>query len=446
MFHLGYLLKSDAVRSYLELLSQEFQSIKFIVQPIQLPLEDLLIVPFLLLQALDLQNPAIHDRRALASGLDKIVTPFLICGNFLFYCRIKLLGHLAPLLCIINDVEAVYHQRSVVAVKITQQSDEVLEDIHPLHVRPGDEVVKELGGLHKFMVWDRPILTDSGGFQVFSLAGLRKIKEEGVYFQSHIDGRRIFMGPEESMQIQSNLASTIAMAFDECPSSVAERSYVEHSVARTTRWLKRCKKEMRRLNGMETTINRKQMLFGINQGAIFDDIRVEHAKQIAELDLDGYAIGGLAVGESHEEMYHILDVTVPHLPLEKPTYLMGVGTPANILEGVERGVDFFDCVYPSRNGRHGHLYTNQGKMNLFNQKYERDSRPIEEGCQCPACRHYSRAYIRHLLKAKEMLGMRLCVLHNLYFYNTMMEEIREALDQERFHSYKEEKLYGMGQK
>lgn len=321
-----------------------------------------------------------------------------------------------------------------------------LSNTYHLHVRPGDDVVKELGGLHKFMVWDRPILTDSGGFQVFSLAGLRKIKEEGVYFQSHIDGRRIFMGPEESMQIQSNLASTIAMAFDECPSSVAERSYVEHSVARTTRWLKRCKKEMKRLNGMETTINRKQMLFGINQGAIFDDIRVEHAKQIAELDLDGYAIGGLAVGESHEEMYHILDVTVPHLPLEKPTYLMGVGTPANILEGVERGVDFFDCVYPSRNGRHGHLYTNQGKMNLFNQKYERDSRPIEEGCQCPACRHYSRAYIRHLLKAKEMLGMRLCVLHNLYFYNTMMEEIREALDQGRFHFYKEEKLYGMGQK
>lgn len=321
-----------------------------------------------------------------------------------------------------------------------------LSNTYHLHVRPGDDVVKELGGLHKFMVWDRPILTDSGGFQVFSLSSLRKIKEEGVFFQSHIDGKKIFMGPEESMRIQSNLASTIAMAFDECPSSVAERSYVEHSVARTTRWLKRCKKEMKRLNGMETTINRKQMLFGINQGAIFDDIRVEHAKQIAELDLDGYAIGGLAVGESHEEMYHILDVTVPHLPLEKPTYLMGVGTPANILEGVERGVDFFDCVYPSRNGRHGHLYTNQGKMNLFNQKYERDSRPIEEGCQCPACRHYSRAYIRHLLKAKEMLGMRLCVLHNLYFYNTMMEEIREALDQGRFHSYKEEKLYGMGQK
>lgn len=321
-----------------------------------------------------------------------------------------------------------------------------LSNTYHLHVRPGDEVVKELGGLHKFMVWDKPILTDSGGFQVFSLTGLRKIKEEGVYFNSHIDGRKIFMGPEESMQIQSNLASTIAMAFDECPSSVAERSYVEHSVARTTRWLKRCKKEMSRLNEMETTINRQQMLFGINQGAIFDDIRIEHARQIAELDLDGYAIGGLAVGESHQEMYHILDVTVPHLPLEKPTYLMGVGTPANILEGVERGVDFFDCVYPSRNGRHGHLYTNQGKMNLFNRKYERDSRPIEEGCQCPACRHYSRAYIRHLLKAREMLGMRLCVLHNLYFYNTMMEEIREALDQGRFHSYKEEKLYGMGQK
>ncbi len=321
-----------------------------------------------------------------------------------------------------------------------------LSNTYHLHVRPGDELIWELGGLHKFMVWDKPILTDSGGFQVFSLAGLRKIKEEGVYFQSHIDGRKIFMGPEESMQIQSHLASTIAMAFDECPSSVAERSYVEASVARTARWLKRCKKEMKRLNQQEDTINRHQMLFGINQGAIFDDIRIDHAKQISELDLDGYAIGGLAVGESHQEMYHILDVTVPHLPLEKPTYLMGVGTPANILEGVERGVDFFDCVYPSRNGRHGHLYTNQGKLNLFNRKYEKDQRPIEEGCQCPACRHYSRAYIRHLLKAKEMLGMRLCVLHNLYFYNTMMEEIRDALDQGRFHAYKEEKLYGMRQR
>ena len=321
-----------------------------------------------------------------------------------------------------------------------------LSNTYHLHVRPGDELIREMGGLHKFMVWDKPILTDSGGFQVFSLAGLRKIKEEGVYFQSHIDGRKIFMGPEERIQIQSHLASTIAMAFDECPSSVAERSYVEASVARTTRWLNRCKKEMNRLNQLEDTINRRQLLFGINQGAIFDDIRIDHAKQISELELDGYAVGGLAVGESHEEMYHILDVTVPHLPLEKPTYLMGVGTPANILEGVERGVDFFDCVYPSRNGRHGHLYTNQGKLNLFNRKYERDPRPIEEGCQCPACQHYSRAYIRHLLKAKEMLGMRLCVLHNLYFYNTMMEEIRDALDQGRFHAYKEEKLYGMGQR
>ncbi len=320
-----------------------------------------------------------------------------------------------------------------------------LSNTYHLHVRPGDGIVKKLGGLHKFMVWDKPILTDSGGFQVFSLAGLRKIKEEGVYFQSHIDGKKIFMGPEESMQIQSNLASTIAMAFDECPSSVAERSYVEASVARTARWLKRCKQEMNRLNGLESTINQNQMLFGINQGAIFDDIRIDHAKAISELDLDGYAVGGLAVGESHEEMYHILDVTVPHLPKDKPTYLMGVGTPANILEGVERGIDFFDCVYPSRNGRHGHVYTNQGKLNLFNQKFELDAKPIEERCQCPACQHYSRAYIRHLLKAKEMLGLRLCVLHNLYFYNTMMEEIRDALDQNRFQSYKEEKLYRMTQ-
>ena len=320
-----------------------------------------------------------------------------------------------------------------------------LSNTYHLHVRPGDALIKELGGLHKFMVWDRPILTDSGGFQVFSLAKLRRIKEEGVYFNSHIDGRKIFMGPEQSMQIQSNLASTIAMAFDECPSSVAERSYVEASVARTARWLVRCKEEMARLNSLPDTINQKQMLFGINQGAIFPDIRIDHAKRIAELELDGYAIGGLAVGETHEEMYDILDHVVPHLPLEKPTYLMGVGTPANILEGVERGVDFFDCVYPSRNGRHGHLYTNQGKINLFNQKYEKDMRPIEEGCQCPACQKYSRAYIRHLLKAKEMLGMRLCVLHNLYFYNTMMEEIRDALDEGRFASYKEEKLYGMGQ-
>lgn len=321
-----------------------------------------------------------------------------------------------------------------------------LSNTYHLHVRPGDEVVKKLGGLHKFMVWDKPILTDSGGFQVFSLAGLRKIKEEGVYFNSHIDGRKIFMGPEESMQIQSNLASTIAMAFDECPSSVASREYMENSVARTTRWLERCKVEMARLNSLPDTINKNQMLFGINQGGIYEDIRIAHAKEIAKMDLDGYAIGGLAVGESHEDMYRILDAVVPHLPVNKPTYLMGVGTPANILEAVDRGVDFFDCVYPSRNGRHGHVYTNQGKINLFNAKYELDERPIEEGCQCPACRTYSRAYIRHLLKAKEMLGMRLCVLHNLYFYNTMMEEIREAIEQGRYKEYKEEKLAKMSGK
>lgn len=321
-----------------------------------------------------------------------------------------------------------------------------LSNTYHLHVRPGDTLIKELGGLHKFMVWDRPILTDSGGFQVFSLAGLRKIKEEGVYFHSHVDGAKIFMGPEESMQIQSNLGSTIAMAFDECPNARSDRGYVEDSVNRTTRWLVRCKEKMAELNQREDTINKEQLLFGINQGAVFADIRVEHAKRIAEMELDGYAVGGLAVGETHEEMYHILEETVPYLPQDKPTYLMGVGTPANILEAVERGVDFFDCVYPSRNGRHGHLYTNLGKINLFNQKYEKDMRPIEEGCNCPACRRYSRAYIRHLLKAKEMLGMRLCVLHNLYFYNTMMTEIRDALDQGRFAAYKNEKLERMGQK
>ncbi len=321
-----------------------------------------------------------------------------------------------------------------------------LSNTYHLHVRPGDEVVKKLGGLHKFMVWDKPILTDSGGFQVFSLAGLRKIKEEGVYFNSHIDGRKIFMGPEESMQIQSNLGSTIAMAFDECPSSVADRQYMENSVARTTRWLARCKEEMARLNSLPDTINKNQLLFGINQGGIYEDIRIAHAKEIAKMDLDGYAVGGLAVGESHEDMYRILDAVVPHLPVNKPTYLMGVGTPANILEAVDRGVDFFDCVYPSRNGRHGHVYTNHGKINLFNAKYELDDRPIEEGCQCPACRTYSRAYIRHLLKAKEMLGMRLCVLHNLYFYNTMMEEIREAIEQGCYKEYKEQKLAGISGK
>lgn len=317
-----------------------------------------------------------------------------------------------------------------------------LSNTYHLHVRTGDKLIKQFGGLHKFMAWDRPILTDSGGFQVFSLAGLRKIKEEGVYFQSHIDGRKIFMGPEESMQIQSNLGSTIAMAFDECPPHPATREYMQNSVDRTTRWLERCKKEMDRLNSLEDTINKKQMLFGINQGGTFEDIRIAHAKAISDMDLDGYALGGLAVGESHEEMYRILDETVPYLPLEKPTYLMGVGTPANILESVERGVDFFDCVYPSRNGRHGHVYTNRGKLNLFNKKYELDHAPIEEGCGCPACRSYSRAYIRHLLKAKEMLGMRLCVLHNLYFYNTMMEEIRDAIEQHRYKQYKAKKLEG----
>lgn len=318
-----------------------------------------------------------------------------------------------------------------------------LSNTYHLHVRPGDEIIRRMGGLHQFMSWDRPILTDSGGFQVFSLAGLRKIKEEGVYFHSHIDGRKIFMGPEESMRIQSNLGSTIAMAFDECAPSKADRGYVQASVERTTRWLERCRREMERLNALEGTVNPSQLLFGINQGAVYEDIRIDHAKRIAELELDGYAVGGLAVGETHEEMYRILDAVVPYLPQDKPTYLMGVGTPANILEGVERGVDFFDCVYPTRNGRHGHLYTNHGKINLFNAKYETDGRPIEEGCGCPACRRYSRAYIRHLLKAKEMLGMRLCVLHNLYFYNTMMEEIRNALDEGAFAAYKKRKLENM---
>ena len=316
----------------------------------------------------------------------------------------------------------------------------MLCNTYHLHVSPGDDVVHDMGGLHRFAVWDKPILTDSGGFQVFSLAGLRKIREEGVTFRSHIDGHRIFMGPEESMQIQSNLASTIAMAFDECPPHPATRKYMQDSVDRTSRWLERCKKEMDRLNRLETTINTEQMLFGINQGGTFEDIRIEHAKRISELDLDGYALGGLAVGESHEQMYHILDETVPYLPEDKPTYLMGVGTPANILESVERGVDFFDCVYPARNGRHGHAYTNHGKMNLMNARYERDDRPLDETCDCPVCRKYSRAYIRHLLKAKEMLGLRFMVTHNLYFYNHLMEEIREAIEQGRFQDYKKAKL------
>ena len=312
-----------------------------------------------------------------------------------------------------------------------------------LHLRPGDDKVKKLGGLNKFMHWDGPVLTDCGGFQVFSLAQLRKIKEEGVYFSSHIDGRKIFMGPEESMQIQSNLASTIAMAFDECPPSKAERKYVEDSVARTERWLVRSKAEMDRLNSLPDTINKRQMLFGINQGACLDDVRIRNADYISSLDLDGYSIGGLAVGESHEEMYHILDVTVPHLPQDKPVYLMGVGTPANILEGIERGVDFFDCVYPSRNGRHGHVYTKNGKLNLFNARYELDEDPIEEGCGCPTCRNFSRAYIRHLLKAKEMLGMRLCVLHNLYFYNNLVKDAREAILNGNYSCFKKKMLEGL---
>ena len=315
-----------------------------------------------------------------------------------------------------------------------------LSNTYHLHVRPGDKLIKELGGLHKFMVWNKPILTDSGGFQVFSLSSLRKIKAEGETFNSHVDGRKIFMGPEESMRIQSNLASTIAMAFDECAPALADKRYVNDSVLRTTRWLKRCKTEMDRLNSLEDTINKEQILFGINQGAIYKDIRIEHAKAISDLDLKGYAIGGLAVGESHEQMYETIEAVIDYLPKDKPTYLMGVGTPANILEGVDRGIDFFDCVYPSRNGRHGHVYTNNGKLNLFNAQYEKDMTPIDETCSCKVCKTYSRAYIRHLLKAKEMLGMRLCVMHNLYFYNTMMEEIRDAIRGGYFKSYKEDKL------
>lgn len=318
-----------------------------------------------------------------------------------------------------------------------------LSNTYHLHVRTGDETIRELGGLHRFMVWDRPILTDSGGFQVFSLAGLRRIREEGVTFRSHIDGHRIFMGPEESMRIQSNLGSTIAMAFDECPDALSERDYVQKSVDRTYRWLIRCKEEMARLNALEGRVNPQQLLFGINQGAIFPDIRIEHARRIAELELPGYAIGGLAVGESHEQMYRILDEVVPHLPQDKPTYLMGVGTPQNILEAVERGVDFFDCVYPSRNARHGQLYTHRGKINIKNARYEKDMKPIEEGCRCPTCQTYSRAYIRHLMKANEMLGMRLCVMHNLYFYNHLMEEIRNALDQGCFAEFKRQTLDAM---
>ena len=344
-----------------------------------------------------------------------------------------------PVFMNVGTVAAIKGAVSTMDLKEIETQVELSNTYH-LHVRPGDEVVKKLGGLHKFMNWDKPILTDSGGFQVFSLAGLRRIKEEGVYFNSHIDGRKIFMGPEESMQIQSNLGSTIAMAFDECAPAKAERDYVEKSVARTTRWLARCKKEMQRLNSLPDTVNPNQLLFGINQGAVYADIRIDHAKRISELDLPGYAVGGLAVGETHEEMYHILDETVPYLPQAKPTYLMGVGTPANILEAVDRGIDFFDCVYPSRNGRHGHVYTKFGKINLFNAQYEKDDRPIEEGCQCPVCKNYTRAYVRHLLKAKEMLGMRFCVLHNLYFYNHLMEDIRGAIEEGRYSVFKKERL------
>lgn len=315
-----------------------------------------------------------------------------------------------------------------------------LSNTYHLHLRPGDKIVKELGGLHKFMNWDRPILTDSGGFQVFSLAGLRKIKEEGVSFNSHIDGHKIFMGPEESMQIQSNLASTIAMAFDECIENPAPYEYVKQSCDRTYRWLVRCKDEMKRLNSLDDTINKEQLLFGINQGGTYDDLRIEHMKQIAKLDLPGYAIGGLAVGESHEEMYHILDTVLPFAPEDRPRYLMGVGTPSNIIESVARGIDFFDCVIASRNARHAFIFTQHGTMNLMNQKYELDTRPIDEECQCPACRHYTRAYIRHLFKAREMLGMRLCVLHNLYFYNDLMAKIREAIEEDRFEQFRQENM------
>ncbi len=315
-----------------------------------------------------------------------------------------------------------------------------LSNTYHLHIRPGDEIVKKLGGLHKFMNWNKPILTDSGGFQVFSLAKLRGITEEGVHFNSHIDGKKIFIGPEESVRIQSNLASTIAMAFDECIPNPSSRDYVTNSVNRTTRWLKRCIVEMDRLNQQEDTINKNQLLFGINQGGVYEDIRIEHAKVISDLDLPGYAVGGLAVGETTEEMYYILEKVVPHLPRNKPIYLMGVGTPENILEAVERGVDFFDCVLPARNGRHGHVFTTNGKINLMNKKYELDDKPIDDKCTCEACCNYSRAYIRHLFKAKELLALRLCVLHNLNFYNTLLSDIRKSIESNEFSKFKKQRL------
>ncbi len=322
----------------------------------------------------------------------------------------------------------------------------MLSNTYHLHVRPGDEVVRDCGGLHTFTTWDGPILTDSGGFQVFSLASLRKIEEEGVTFASHVDGRRIFMGPEESMTIQSNLGSTIAMAFDECVENPAEHSYSKASCERTTRWLKRCKAKMSELNSLENTINREQMLFGINQGCTYNDLRINHMKQIADLDLDGYAIGGLAVGESADVMYDVIEHVTPYMPQNKIRYLMGVGTPLNILNAVERGVDLFDCVMPSRNARHGHLFTSEGIININNKKYEYDMTPIDQNCGCPVCQRYSKAYIRHLLKAGEMLSQRLLVLHNLWFYNNLMTEIRTALDENRFAEYKREKEQILGKR
>ena len=321
-----------------------------------------------------------------------------------------------------------------------------LSNTYHLHIRPGDKLIHDLGGIHKFFNWDRPVLTDSGGFQVFSLAKLRRIKEEGVYFASHIDGKRIFMGPEESMQIQSNLASTIAMAFDECIENPAPYDYVKRSCDRTYRWLVRCKAEMQRLSTLPETINPEQLLFGINQGSTYEDLRIDHMKRIAELDLPGYAIGGLAVGEEADEMYRIIEAVEPHMPADKPRYLMGVGTPVNILEAVYRGVDFFDCVMPSRNARHGNLFTWKGKLNVLNEKFIMDDKPIDEDCQCPACRRYSKAYIRHLFKARELLGMRLCVLHNLYFYNELMSEIRLALDEGRVEAFYKKYVSILGEK
>ncbi len=321
-----------------------------------------------------------------------------------------------------------------------------LSNTYHLHLRPGDKLIHEMGGIHKFFNWNKPVLTDSGGFQVFSLSQLRKITEEGVRFASHIDGKRIFMGPEESMQIQSNLASTIAMAFDECIENPAPYNYVKNSCDRTARWLVRCKNEMARLNSLPETINKDQMLFGIGQGGTYEDLRIEHMQTIAELDLDGYAIGGLAVGEATEDMYRIIDVVEPYMPKHKPRYLMGVGTPCNILEAVHMGVDFFDCVMPSRNARHGNLFTWHGKMNICNEKYAKDARPFDENCGCPACRHYSRSYVRHLIKAKEALGMRLAVLHNLYFYNELMQKIRDALDGGYFESFYQKYIQILGER